>query len=508
MLDDTFLADELTVARDTIRRPPAPSKPSTSFSLWRMTTATSRGSAAGLLQVGASGLDVAGAFGSVTVASGLGDPLLADQPRLQDELMKVQRDGLEFSNPISDRLRTASRWVAPDPETAHVAERIVFDATRVVTKGVTYVATTGPFAGAALTGVDEALTFSDDLKQQGVDRATRTKAAAVVGTVTGASVAAPVAGRTVLGTMGLVAASGPAAYIGQQAAVREILRSANYSDLAEQFDPFDPIGLAVSTLVPAAFGAWGLRNVRRSGGRGPDAGQAEPGAPTVHEALGPAVDEAVDAAHVVLATEAQANSAMHRPGDVIGNAARERAVDRAAEQLSDGQPVRVSDMVELVDMPAGRAALKEFDALRAEGAQLVGRINAGDQLAVARLQAIEAQMREIVQGGGPAMDLARMEQRLVRATESVPVPPAVVAGVTAAREVGVGAAGAEPARAATDRLMALQQERPGLLVHLDDMDAPAPMAEVVDRVRSQVRDLEGDADLMRIAAECAISNGA
>ena len=41
-------------------------------------------------------------------------------------------------------------------------------------------------------------------------------------------------------------------FIAQQAASKAILANAGYDQIAEQYNPFDPGGLAVSTLVPAA----------------------------------------------------------------------------------------------------------------------------------------------------------------------------------------------------------------------------------------------------------------
>ncbi|MFX6949717.1 hypothetical protein ABTH81_21820, partial [Acinetobacter baumannii] len=48
----------------------------------------------------------------------------------------------------------------------------------------------------------------------------------------------------------------------QQAATRSILQNAGYDKIAEQYDPFDPVGLAVATLIPAGFGAYASRGLR------------------------------------------------------------------------------------------------------------------------------------------------------------------------------------------------------------------------------------------------------
>jgi len=49
----------------------------------------------------------------------------------------------------------------------------------------------------------------------------------------------------------------------QQQATRSILENANYGEIAKQYDPLDPVGLTVATLVPAGFAA-----AARAGARG------------------------------------------------------------------------------------------------------------------------------------------------------------------------------------------------------------------------------------------------
>jgi hypothetical protein len=188
------------------------------------------------------------------------------------------------------------------------------------------------------------------LKQAGVDLGTRTKAGAVIGLATGAGVALPVAGNTLAQTAGLVATGGPLSFMAQQQAVRSILQAADYSKLAEQYDPLDPVGL-VSTLIPAGFGAWVLRaaKVRAAGERA----QAEfmagpvPSAETaIAQAARAATQEHVDAAHVVFGMSERARF-------------DDGALTRAGDQLATGGRVSVADMV-----PAVRAveSLESFAA--------------------------------------------------------------------------------------------------------------------------------------------------
>ena len=152
-----------------------------------------------------------------------------------------------------------AREMRPDPLTAGLAENVIFGVGKGLTKAGAAVAAGGPILGAAAFGLSEGMTTSEDLAEQGVDAATRQKVGTVTGVVSGASVILPVAGTSLLKTAGLVAAGGPAAYIAQETIIKDILEDADYQKIADQHDPLDPVGLAVSTLLPAAFGAMAMR---------------------------------------------------------------------------------------------------------------------------------------------------------------------------------------------------------------------------------------------------------
>lgn len=384
MLDDLFYADNLKAAQDAAMRPPPVPKQAAGFSAWRTGVAAPRGVVAGGAQVGAFGADVMGAFGTMTVASGMGDPLLADRGAQVKEAERIQREGLDFSSGAGDNLRGFARYLAPDPETAHTAERLVFDLTRVMTKAVGYTVATGNVvSGATLTGADEGMTVADDLKQAGVDKATRTKVGAVVGGFTGLGVALPVAGQTALQTAGLVLAGGPLSYMAQQQTVRSILQAQDYSKLAEQYDPFDPVGLAVSSLIPAGFGAWGLRAAKA---RAVEAGRAAEAQAARDFTAGPvpsqetpiaraareATQEHVDAARVLLDAEQRRSTNPFKPDDLRAYDAHEVALSRAIDQLARGERVTVDDVLPpRMVSPETAAALSEIDALQAERAALL-----------------------------------------------------------------------------------------------------------------------------------------
>lgn len=282
MIDSMFQEGTDKVLDDRVSRPlnPPPAPPR---GFWAATGATVaapfKGIGAGAVESGGFMADVLGAFSQVQAGYGLqADPSLLFSSEALDQRKEVgqgARDRLEsgeaFSTETGAGLRATARRFAPDPATANVAEQILFGLGRFATKAVGYSLAAGPAAGAALTGADEGMTEADKLKAEGVDFTTRTKVGIVAGAAGAAGVALPVAGKTLGQTAALVAAGGPGAFIAQQAASRAILEHADYKALANQYDPFDPVGLAVSTLVPAGFGAYAMRGARSAvpAGRAP-----------------------------------------------------------------------------------------------------------------------------------------------------------------------------------------------------------------------------------------------
>lgn len=376
-------ADEmLGAARDTpLVAPPAPRR-----SVWAQIggfgTAAPRGIAAGAAESTGFAADVLGAFGQVLGAypEAMGPvPLTPAQRREADAARRqVLQQGVDFSSEAGDLFRGVARDYAPDPMTASFAEQTLFNLARVGGKAVGYALGAGPVAGAALLAGDEGLAAADALRQEGVDLATRTKAGAVAGVAAGASVLLPVAGRTLPQTLGLVAAGGPGAFAAQQAATRQILQSAGYDHLAEQYDPFDPVGLALSTLIPAAFGAFGLRaNRARAAAQaaedfrtGPVPSGETPTAAAAREAFRPEGDH-VDAARVLLAVEQRQRASPFAPDDWRAYDVHEAALNRAIDQMARGEPVRVNDTIATPDLTTARTTLAQIDALQAERTDLL-----------------------------------------------------------------------------------------------------------------------------------------
>ncbi len=273
MIENMFQDGTDKVLDDRVARPVAepPARPSFGLSLWNTTKALPKGVATGATESAAFGSDMLGAFGSVQAGYGIqADPAMLFDSDMQQRVagaegQKAREDvqsGAAFTSQTGTGLRATARTMMPDASTSNVAENILFGLGRFGVKAIAYSVLGTPIPGAVLTGTDEAFVEAEKLKAEGVDFQTRTKAGAVAGGAAALATALPVAGKSIGQTVGLIAAGGPGGFIAQQAATRSILQNAGYDKIAEQYDPFDPVGLAVSTLIPAGFGAYASRSMR------------------------------------------------------------------------------------------------------------------------------------------------------------------------------------------------------------------------------------------------------
>lgn len=57
------------------------------------------------------------------------------------------------------------------------------------------------------------------------------------------------------------------------------------------------------------------------------------------------------------------------------------------------------------------------------------------------------------------------------------------------------------------RIAEVQAAHPDLQVMLDGMDKPMPLADFLAAVKAEADEMEADAPLMQVAAQCAIMNG-
>jgi hypothetical protein len=268
MIDGMFQTGTDQVLDDQLQRAPAfkadDPKGGVGQFLWQGTAKPVAGMVANRLAFGA---EIIGAFGDVAGAGGFNQGGIFSTPTAkekqeQDAAAKNLREqGPGFSSEAGDMFRARAKELMPDPQTTHASTQVMAALVEFGGAAVGYALTTGP-AAPLLLGADMGMAEADKLKQQGVDLATRTKVGAVAGVVAGASVALPIAGRTIAQTAGLVAVGGPGGFIAQNAASKAILEANDYSKQASQYDPLDPVGLALSTIVPAGFGAVAMRGAR------------------------------------------------------------------------------------------------------------------------------------------------------------------------------------------------------------------------------------------------------
>ena len=261
--------------------------------------ATPKGSAWGAIKAAGRGVVAAGAevFSQLESLHASGNWEENGDPN--DPINVERRRSRQLSIEYAKRYGDYARSLRPDPATAGTAEQVLFGLSKGLTKAVTAVTTMGPAAGAVAFGGSEAASTYTDLRHEGVDSGTAGQAAAVSGVLNAAGVLLPMAGPTLKATAGLYLAGGPGGYMAQQALTREVLSRAGYDEIAKKYDPLDPVGLALSALIPLPFAAHGaLRNVRAAkGGAAPDvAPLAEPAAATKAPEAAP--HEAVDAAMV------------------------------------------------------------------------------------------------------------------------------------------------------------------------------------------------------------------
>lgn len=313
----------------------APRKQDPSFSTWGAVTGVVKAVPAGVAEMTASGIDLLSGLSKVDVSAKAMADSQTDEGRKR--VQKKAQETLEtgFRSDPGRSLRNVAKDYMPDPQTAHGAEVAVAEFARMATKAVGAGIVLGPVAGALVAGAEEGFTASDKLAEQGVDVNTRTQVGALTGAVTGLGFALPVAGKTWAQTVGLALAGGPASFMAQNAGTREILQRAEYGKLADQYDPFDPVGLTLSTLVPLGFGAVAMRGAAKRAAAGKPVPEAAPVAP-----------EVVDAARVQLLRE---NVDAHRatpPEDFAAAQAHDAAVAQALDQMATGQRVDVAQSLE------------------------------------------------------------------------------------------------------------------------------------------------------------------
>ena len=369
MFDDLYPEASEAALTAKAARPPEP-QPTQRFSVWGMLSAAPKGVAAGAAQGAASGADLTKAVRDKVPANVSGP--LGHIPFVNaiTSAMQVGADILnpkegQFTSEVGTSLRNVAKDYTPDPTTTHVAESAVFNLFRVGSKALTAAAAGGNIPGAVVAGAEEGFSTADDLARQGVDIKTRTKVGAVTAATNAVGFALPAAGKTWAQTGALALAGGPVSFMAQNQATREILQNADYSKLADQYDPLDPLGLALSTVLPLGFGALAMRGVKAKGPM-PD-GSPPPDVPPLK-----APDDLVDAARVTLLRE---NMDATNPvrGDITQADAHVTAYTRAMDQQANGERVQV-DVPEAVAVKATQEMAARVETMRAEVAAMADEI--------------------------------------------------------------------------------------------------------------------------------------
>lgn len=337
-------------------RPPEPDPNARRFSVWGTLGAAPKGVAAGSAQALASTADLSKGT-TENWLGGINSPL--GRIPIFSAVQALAKTGMDVLNPtegkytseVGTSLRNVAQDYTPDAQTTHVAESAVFNLFRVGSKAITAAATMGNIPGAVLAGSEEGFSQADDLARQGVDINTRTKVGAVTAATNAVGFALPAAGKTWLQTGALALAGGPVSFMAQNAATREILQNADYTKLADQFDPFDPVGLTLSTVVPLGFGVMAMRGAK---------GKAAP-APDAPPKVAPP-DDVVDAARVTLVRQ-QMDAANPVPERMDMADAHVTAYTQAMDQMAAGERVQVADIA-----PADAPKITEWAATVAKAA--------------------------------------------------------------------------------------------------------------------------------------------
>ena len=464
-------------------------------------------------------------------------------------VLKGEPDRLFRENDLSRQFRDFERALRPDPATASTAEMVIHG---LVGPAAALVggALLGGLPGVGLVSAEMGFSEAEDLAREGVSLGARTGVGAVTAATNTAFAALPMMGASLKTTAALYLTGGPGAFIAQQSASRAILEAADYTEAAQKYDPLDPTGLALSFLIPAPFAAYGaLRNVRANraaaAGSGPGEVPSAPDAGTKQPAA--AAPEQVDAAmthNLTLMRQAQDEALpelMARPPeptpDIVAPvaepvtpapdiaaavygpefAALESATDSAVRNVATGLRQAATDARDIG--PALSRAADEFAAMRQRG-------DDPDMLAERNLPPeVNNIVVGLVENARSPARVAELVRQLATATREAkankaPTADAAADVVERMRKVldsqveQSAKATVEPLlRSVNDRVQALEVVAPDLPVRVDDDGKVTTLKDELTQARKEAAegtDSEiglNEIDLVRVAAECALSSG-
>lgn len=521
-------ADEQVQA--SLNTAPAPVAPPAKFSAW---SAIPRAIGVAAGEVGASAADLVNAA-----------RVFRDTPSRE-----IAASGLPisaYSSELGDTVRKYLDDFRPDPNTATTAEQVLFGFSRGLAKVVPATIAAGP-VGAIVAGIEEGMTVSDELRRKGVGADARTKAGMIQGAGL-ASAALPLLGTTLAETAALYVAGGPGGFMAQQAITRQILRDAGHDQIAAGYDPFDPVGLAVASLIPAGFTAYGLRGQVKAArakaaadfNAGPVPSEPTPVAAAVADAYKPAPPrippEVVDAAMVQNLRDAETRIVRSLPpsdslalppaptADEVGRFGKVESVPlamaRATQSRMEWARFDAGDyappLVEgFSDIPLAVRKL-DGEVLVFDGHhRTADAINRGETEMPMRVLEAKDYAPEFA-GRKPAPSTISDDELM--AELSAPPKPAAEAGDPIAKLNEPADAKPKPAAdpimsTVATRVADLETTAPDMVVRIAEDGKAITLADDLAEVRRMVA--EGtddslgtlDADLIRVAVECALSTG-
>lgn len=524
-----------TALRVMASRPLEQETPVAKHSAW---TTIPRALAASAAEIGGNIVDVAGAYGQVSAAMGQNaNSFMPDSPETRKQRLdaydKLKTEGIDWRTDEGQSAYSFARDLRPDPMTAGAAENVVFALTKGLSKAIGAGVLLGPAGGAGVFGASEGMTTAEDLAVQGVDQATRTKAGAVVGAVNALGMALPVAGKTLAQTAGLVAVGGPASFVAQQQAVRSILENADYGKIAQQYDPLDPTGLALSFLLPAGFATWAksgaiMASVRSKGKAGKPAAEPMPTEPTLTPHEPAPTQEEIDAAMVhnlTIARDAHEATDPAALADIAPKVGADETAPNAAET-----PISLPD-ISLSELRVANA--RDFDAVMSQIKETKLRIDeaAASGLSIsdylAKAEGVPPEVNNLLLGiedaGGNQAGIDALFSQYAEAVKSRGSKPFmdVAADVVDAARVNPPTEyprqpikGDPNIASMLNRVDSLAESSPDMPVAVRDDGTHARLADELEALRREARegtDTElgaDDAPLLQVAAECFLSIGA
>lgn len=419
----------------------------------------------------------------------------------------VREKNRQITEAIDERLRENVEFWNADPVASTTASMVLQQGSRLLTKVAGYSLAGGVPGAIVGTAVDEGGTGYLEARDKGVDKSTAAKVGAVRGVTAGAGVALPVVGRTAAQTLGLVVLGGPGSFMAEQALTRDILETANYPELARQYDPTDPLGLTLSIAIPGTIGA-AAHAIR----------VRKPAAAALADS-----PEHLEAAHVAFRDETTRAATLAEPGDIPAAAAHAEQLRATARALEDGERVEATRAT--VEPARAEAVLQEvrarFESARPEVEAAARELRPIEmpiegqppRAVVDTPAAVAARFSEpdtvVPVPGAARQSVEAMAQQLGAPPEVMQMATAAAEALQRVTEMAQRAAEPQPQPRASALAPAEQviATRPELPVRLDDAGPPVAARDVVEQVRAEAARDRQDSRAFVAAIECALRSG-